>query len=138
MKIFAIVSLIYSTSTWTEDDPYHFLYYGPLPRPPSYFALERDQPESGWVIRFDSLSKVLSSGIRLGFVSGPEILVQAMNDHVSVRPLLMDIEANSYLCVLYTDYSLHPAAQFLGTDSCTLSVIALGTSRVLRPYQAGL
>ncbi|KAJ3559075.1 hypothetical protein NM688_g564 [Phlebia brevispora] len=70
-----------------EDDPYHFLYYGPMPRPPSYFALERDQPQTGWVIRFDSLSKVLSSGIRVGFVSGPEVIVQAMNDHSTVANL---------------------------------------------------
>lgn len=64
------------------DDPYHFLYYGPSPRPPSYFALEKDQPEPGRVLRFDSLSKILAAGIRLGFVSGPEVLVQAMADHV--------------------------------------------------------
>lgn len=68
--------------TICADDPYHFLYYGAAPRPPSYFALEKDQPEIGRVIRFDSLSKVLSSGLRLGFASGPEVIIKAMNDHV--------------------------------------------------------
>ncbi|KAF7789602.1 hypothetical protein EIP86_000548 [Pleurotus ostreatoroseus] len=69
------------------DDPYHFLYYGPSPRPSSYFSLDRDQPQRGWVVRFDSLSKVLSSGIRIGFVSGPETIVQAMDDHTMTANL---------------------------------------------------
>ncbi|THG97515.1 hypothetical protein EW026_g4486 [Hermanssonia centrifuga] len=70
-----------------EDDPYHFLYYGSLPRPPSYFALERGQHEVGRVVRFDSLSKILSAGFRLGFVSGPEMIVQAMNNHTMASNL---------------------------------------------------
>ncbi|PSR72348.1 hypothetical protein PHLCEN_2v11796 [Hermanssonia centrifuga] len=70
-----------------EDDPYHFLYYGTSPRPPSYFSLERGLPEAGRVIRFDSLSKILSSGFRLGFVSGPQAIVRAMDDHSTVANL---------------------------------------------------
>ena len=65
------------------DDPYYFLYYGDAPRSPSYFSLELEQPEVGRVLRFDSLSKVLSSGIRIGFLSGPEPLLQAIDMHVS-------------------------------------------------------
>ena len=65
------------------DDPYYYLYFGSAPRPPSYFTLERDQSEVGRVIRFDSLSKVLSSGLRLGFASAPNVIIKAMNDHVS-------------------------------------------------------
>lgn len=56
-----------------EDDPYYFLYLGEPgtdPRtatpPPSFLSMDTD----GRVIRFDSLSKVLSSGFRLGFVTG--------------------------------------------------------------------
>lgn len=67
-----------------SDDPYYFLYYGKAARPPSYFNLELDEPEVGRVIRFDSLSKILSAGIRIGFTSGPEALVTAMNLHVGV------------------------------------------------------
>jgi len=66
----------------SADDPYYFLYYGTKPPPPSYFTLELEQPEVGRVLRFDSLSKILSSGIRIGFVSGPEPLVNAMDMHV--------------------------------------------------------
>jgi len=38
----------------------------------------------GRVLRFDSLSKILSSGLRIGFASGPEALVNAMDLHVGV------------------------------------------------------
>ncbi|KAF7789633.1 hypothetical protein EIP86_000579 [Pleurotus ostreatoroseus] len=70
-----------------EDDPYYFLYYGDAPRSPSYFSLELEQPEVGRVLRFDSLSKVLSSGIRIGFLSGPEPLLQAIDMHTAVASL---------------------------------------------------
>jgi len=83
-----------------EDDPYFYLYYGSLPRPPSYFALERQVQlelqqdglvhpgtEIGRVIRFDSVSKVLSSGIRLGCVSGPTALLNAMDMHTASASL---------------------------------------------------
>ncbi|KAI0663886.1 PLP-dependent transferase [Cubamyces menziesii] len=64
-----------------EDDPYYYLYFGDAPRPPSYFMLERDQPEVGRVIRFDSLSKVLSSGMRIGFLSAPQPILDAVVLH---------------------------------------------------------
>jgi len=67
------------------DDPYYYLYYGDAPRYPSYFTLELQQPEVGRVLRFDSLSKILSSGIRIGFACGPEPIMQAIDMHV--RPL---------------------------------------------------
>jgi aspartate/methionine/tyrosine aminotransferase len=68
------------------DDPYYHLYYGDAPRPPSYFALEVDEPEVGRVVRFDSLSKVLSAGIRVGFVSGPERILEVVDLHVCTHP----------------------------------------------------
>ncbi|KAH9949122.1 PLP-dependent transferase [Amylocystis lapponica] len=70
-----------------EDDPYYFLYYGDAARYPSYFKLELELPEVGRVLRFDSLSKVLSSGIRIGFASGPEPLMQAIDMHTAVANL---------------------------------------------------
>ncbi|KAG4108017.1 pyridoxal phosphate-dependent transferase [Neocallimastix lanati (nom. inval.)] len=55
-------------------------------RIPSYFSIDVD----GCILRFDSFSKILSSGIRIGWVSGPKPLVncvvlhyQAANLHVS-------------------------------------------------------
>ena len=64
------------------DDPYFYLYYGKAPRYPSYFAFERQEPEVGRVLRFDSLSKILSAGIRIGFASGPETLLNAIDQYV--------------------------------------------------------
>ncbi|KAH9928352.1 pyridoxal phosphate-dependent transferase [Fomitopsis serialis] len=72
-----------------EDDPYCSLYFGPSNRPPFYFALERDQPEVGRVLRFDSLSKTISAGLRVGFASGPEPILRVMDLHsaaVNMQP----------------------------------------------------
>lgn len=67
-----------------EDDPYYFLYYGrdemekPSEQPPpSLYSMDRE----GRVIRFDSLSKVLSAGMRLGFVTGPKLVVDLLEIH---------------------------------------------------------
>ncbi|KAF4613657.1 hypothetical protein D9613_007469 [Agrocybe pediades] len=70
-----------------EDDPYFYLYYGKEPRYPSYFALELEEPEVGRVLRFDSLSKILSAGIRIGFASGPEALLEAIDEHTATSNL---------------------------------------------------
>ncbi|KAF9021921.1 PLP-dependent transferase [Hymenopellis radicata] len=70
-----------------EDDPYYFLYYGTGPRYPSYFTLELEEAEVGRVIRFDSLSKVLSAGIRIGYASGPDVIILAMDRHTSTANL---------------------------------------------------
>ncbi|KAJ7040057.1 pyridoxal phosphate-dependent transferase [Mycena alexandri] len=54
-----------------EDDAYAFLYYGPEGQQArSYFALEVEvNVEKGRVVRFDSFSKVVSSGMRLGYIT---------------------------------------------------------------------
>ncbi|KAF8904208.1 PLP-dependent transferase [Mucidula mucida] len=70
-----------------EDDPYYFLYYGTGPRYPSYFTLELEEEEVGRVIRFDSMSKVLSAGIRIGYASGPEAIILAMDRHTATANL---------------------------------------------------
>ena len=62
-----------------EDDPYFFLQYLPN-RPSSFLSLDTE----GRVLRFDSFSKVLSSGIRLGFVTGPPPLIERINLHMQV------------------------------------------------------
>lgn len=60
-----------------EDDPYYFLS---TPFMPSYFELETQVfPKGGHVIRFDSVSKVLSGGMRLGFATGPKALCHAID-----------------------------------------------------------
>ncbi|KAL0576837.1 hypothetical protein V5O48_005134 [Marasmius crinis-equi] len=70
-----------------EDDPYYYLYYGTAERVPSYFSLELEQPEVGRVLRFDSLSKILSAGLRIGFASGPERLLAAIDAYTGTSNL---------------------------------------------------
>jgi tryptophan aminotransferase len=71
-----------------EDDPYYYLYFGPSPRPSSFFALEaQDGGPTGVVLRFDSFSKILSAGLRIGTVSGPEPLLRAIDMHTATSNL---------------------------------------------------
>ncbi|XP_059830075.1 kynurenine/alpha-aminoadipate aminotransferase, mitochondrial isoform X1 [Hypanus sabinus] len=60
-----------------EDDPYFFLQFQ-KPWAPSFLALDVD----GRVLRTDSFSKILSSGIRIGFLSGPKPLVDRIVLHI--------------------------------------------------------
>ena len=65
-----------------EDDPYYYLQFEEKHlRPPSFFSLDTE----GRVIRFDSFSKILSSGIRLGFVTGPKPLIERLVLHMQVK-----------------------------------------------------
>ena len=79
-----------SDSRIYTDDPYYYLYFGDKPRPPSYFSLEAQVTNSdgvaevGRVIRFDSLSKILSAGIRIGFATGPSVILDKIDTHVSL------------------------------------------------------
>jgi len=66
-----------------EDDPYYYLQFTGNERTPSFLSMDVD----GRVLRFDSFSKVLSSGIRLGFVTGPKPLVDRVMLHVQVSVL---------------------------------------------------
>jgi len=67
-----------------EDDPYFFLQFQKAEdRPPSFFNMDTE----GRVVRFDSFSKILSSGIRLGFVTGPKPLIERLVLHMQVSVL---------------------------------------------------
>jgi tryptophan aminotransferase len=62
-----------------EDDAYYFLNFDESQSAThrSYLAMEKEiNGETGRVIRFDSLSKIVSSGMRLGFLTGPLPVVQ--------------------------------------------------------------
>eukprot|EP00466_Bigelowiella_natans_P014347 jgi/Bigna1/51736/estExt_Genewise1Plus.C_30056 len=78
-----------------EDDPYRFGCYRrgfnccfdathSLLTPFSYLPT---LPLFGRVMRFDSLSKILSSGLRLGCVTGPTALVDRINLHTQASNL---------------------------------------------------
>ncbi|KAF9533943.1 pyridoxal phosphate-dependent transferase [Crepidotus variabilis] len=70
-----------------EDDPYYYLYYSTSPRPQSYFSLEREITTVGRVLRFDSFSKILSAGIRIGFATGPTPLLNAIDGYTATSNL---------------------------------------------------
>jgi 2-aminoadipate transaminase len=61
-----------------EDDPYGDLYFGSAP-PPSILALSAEVPGSrDWIAHCGSLSKVLSPGLRVGWMVAPaELLAKA-------------------------------------------------------------
>lgn len=65
-----------------EDDPYYYLQFSEQ-RIPSYFSMDVD----GRVLRFDSFSKILSSGIRIGWVSGPKPLINRIVLHTQAANL---------------------------------------------------
>ncbi|XP_033220045.1 kynurenine/alpha-aminoadipate aminotransferase, mitochondrial-like [Belonocnema kinseyi] len=60
-----------------DDDPYHFMYFTEE-APKSFLSLDTE----GRVIRLDSFSKVLSSGLRIGVITAPAPLVASVELHM--------------------------------------------------------
>lgn len=60
-----------------EDDAYYFMDFQDG-KPVSFLSLDVE----GRVLRFDSLSKVLASGLRLGWVTGPKQLINNIELHI--------------------------------------------------------
>lgn len=66
-----------------EDDPYRYLYFGEEGTqdevaPRSFFSMDREQR----VIRFDTFSKVLGAGLRVGWVTGPRVFIERVMLHM--------------------------------------------------------
>jgi kynurenine/2-aminoadipate aminotransferase len=79
-----------------EDDPYYFLHFEEVTyiilrqknigrnlsfnqkNPVSFLSMDTENR----VLRFDSLSKVLSAGLRIGYVTGPKQLLERIELHV--------------------------------------------------------
>ncbi|XP_075840673.1 kynurenine/alpha-aminoadipate aminotransferase, mitochondrial [Microtus pennsylvanicus] len=65
-----------------EDDPYYFLQFN-KPWVPTFLSMDVD----GRVIRADSFSKIISSGLRVGFMTGPKTLIERIVLHTQVSSL---------------------------------------------------
>ncbi|XP_042875461.1 kynurenine/alpha-aminoadipate aminotransferase, mitochondrial-like [Penaeus japonicus] len=65
-----------------EDDPYYFLQFRD-DLPPSFLSLDTE----GRVIRFDSFSETVNTGILMQCVTGPKPLVEKMVQHVQATVL---------------------------------------------------
>ncbi|XP_076631045.1 kynurenine/alpha-aminoadipate aminotransferase, mitochondrial-like isoform X1 [Colletes latitarsis] len=60
-----------------DDDPYHFMHFEET-EPKSFLSMDTE----GRVIRLDSFSKVISSGIRLGFITAATPLIASIELHL--------------------------------------------------------
>ncbi|GAA5972634.1 hypothetical protein JCM11641_002947 [Rhodosporidiobolus odoratus] len=90
-----------------EDDAYHFLSFDPDHIIPSYFELEgRNGGETGRVVRFDSFSKILSSGMRLGFLTAAKPLADIIDLHTSNTNLQPSSTTQAMVIVLLNKWGL--------------------------------
>ncbi|KAH8928881.1 PLP-dependent transferase [Atractiella rhizophila] len=65
-----------------EDEAYGFVYYGEGERPASFFELDEGEGRSR-VLRLDSMSKILSAGLRVGFLTGPPAILDIVDKHTA-------------------------------------------------------
>lgn len=77
-----------------EDDPYFFLKTKPYT--PSFLSIDED----GRVLRADSMSKIISAGIRIGILSGPSPLMKKIKFHVECTVQTASGLSQQYLLAL--------------------------------------
>lgn len=84
-----------------EDDPYYYIQFA-RPFVPSFLSLDVD----GRVVRFDSLSKLLSSGMRIGFVTGPKPVVDRFTYHLMCSSMQASGLSQMTLSMILNDWGL--------------------------------
>lgn len=70
-----------------EDDPYYFLHPNYKDGLTSFLEMDNTSGGDGRVLRFDSFSKIISAGLRVGFVTGPVKLLERLNYHTQATQL---------------------------------------------------
>uniref|UniRef100_A0A8D8ME81 Kynurenine/alpha-aminoadipate aminotransferase, mitochondrial n=2 Tax=Cacopsylla melanoneura TaxID=428564 RepID=A0A8D8ME81_9HEMI len=98
-----------------EDDPYYFVHFRDRD-PVSFLSMDTDHR----VIRFDSFSKTLSAGLRLGYVTAPKPFIDRINLHMQVTT--MHASGISQLVIhellLQWGYELVPCFSFYINSVC--------------------
>ncbi|KAG5882938.1 hypothetical protein JTB14_008900 [Gonioctena quinquepunctata] len=84
-----------------EDDAYFFVHFLDK-QPVSFLSLDTQ----GRVLRLDSMSKVLSSGLRLGWVTGPKKLVHQIEMHISSCTLHSSVLSQVILEKLFQQWGI--------------------------------
>lgn len=82
-----------------EDDPYFFLQFNEK-HLPSFLSLDVD----GRVLRFDSFSKIVCSGLRIGCLTGPPPFLQAITVHMQTSCLCPSMLSQVLILELLTNW----------------------------------
>ncbi len=100
-----------------EDDPYGELYFGSAP-PPSILALSAQVPGSrDWLAHCGSMSKILSPGLRVGWMIAPPALL-----------------ANATMCKQFSDAHTSNLTQATAAQYLTLGRLDGALDQVRRVY----
>ena len=87
----------------------------------------------GRVLRFDSFSKILSSGIRIGFVTGPTPLLDAIDRHVSYAQFNLCCFPDGVPVCAWVDGYRKPTAVLLLSSHHPHLTSFMGPTRLPRP-----
>ena len=87
-----------------EDDPYYFLQFRDdesAPKVPSFLSMDVDRR----VVRFDSFSKVMSAGIRVGYCTAPPHITERLRLHMQSTVLHTSALPQAVVAAILKDWT---------------------------------